>query len=582
MGVLATAAYAIAPPFVPDEQLAAQPILVVARWDKSLLVPHHEIEGNVAKHLEVRAQIVVGRSVRGDVQPGTFTILLGPCIDWGDDGRLITATSTMCLGDADDVAKSNLWFLSRRRSWDPADPKEYLCLDTYRGVQPLALEPYFQALSDRHPEREVPKLLASTDPTILLRVLAYVSGGEYPWPFDPDEFEQFVRRTSKRALKPLAREAPQVERVLDRPDPRVRVTAVAVFAFLAQEKAVPRLRLLLADRDPDVRGVALGLLARGRDAASIEAIAKAAGGAKDPQIAFKAIEALGQWGTDAIVPALIRFLENDACAYRIGDDLGVPALKARAALKKITGYTFPTDVRVSLAAWEKAQSVRSADERLAVLTRLAPCDPAPLLATIALAGDRKTPAAPAQTQSRFTAGFGDERETPADITVKNRSSRPVTLRLFPDDVDISWGSPESGSGMSSTGAGPLPEGKAGYVELAPGQSTRFRVGLPDQCLAADPSTRAITISYSSNGHERGVNAWIGSLKVAFGEGWKEPSHTVRDVEERWPDGTLKAKGQLRDGRKSGLWKYYRSDGKAIKEEKYADGSCFSSTELNPE
>jgi hypothetical protein len=586
MGVFATAAYAIAPPFVPDEQLAEQPIVVVARWDKSPLVPHHEeIEGNVSKHLEIRAQIVVERSIRGDVKPGTYTILLGPFIGWHEDGgRIFTMTSTMCAGDVDDVAQPNLWLLSRRRSWDQADQKEYLCLDTYRGVQPLPLEPYFLALANRHPEREVPNLLSSGDPTLLSRVLEYVSGGEYPWPFDPDESDRFVKRTpQERTLKPLVAQAPKVELLLNRPDPRIRAMAAAAYALLAKEKAVPRIRLLLTDKDPDVRAVAIGLLARSKDAASSEAINKAAEGVKEPHIVCKAIEALTHRGSESTVPTLIRFLQNDAFAYRIGDDLGVPALKARAALKKITGYTFPLDVRVGLEAWEKAKTVTPAAERLALLAKLAPCDPEPLVATIALADDRKTPTMPANTQSTFTAGLGgEERETPADITVMNRSRQAVTLRHFPSGVNIRWGSPGSGSGRSSTGVGPLPEGKEGYVDLAPGQSTRFRVNLSGRFMAAEPVTREITLDYLSNGNEHGVNAWIGSLKVTFGEEWKEPPHTIQEVEERWPNGNLKARGQLRDGQKNGLWTYYREDGKAVREEKYANGGLYASAGLNPD
>ncbi len=34
-------AHAIAPPYVSDEELAAYPIIVVAKWDKAPVRPHH-------------------------------------------------------------------------------------------------------------------------------------------------------------------------------------------------------------------------------------------------------------------------------------------------------------------------------------------------------------------------------------------------------------------------------------------------------------------------------------------------------------------------------------------------------------
>ena len=58
-----SSARAVAPPFVSDEELAQSATIVVAKWDKSPLVPHHLIEGNVCREQEVRTEIVVTRSV---------------------------------------------------------------------------------------------------------------------------------------------------------------------------------------------------------------------------------------------------------------------------------------------------------------------------------------------------------------------------------------------------------------------------------------------------------------------------------------------------------------------------------------
>ncbi len=70
-----SSAHAIAPPFVSDEDLARSTAIAVAKWEKAPLVPHHLVEGNECKELEVRTEIVVTRVIKGPLKPGKHKIL---------------------------------------------------------------------------------------------------------------------------------------------------------------------------------------------------------------------------------------------------------------------------------------------------------------------------------------------------------------------------------------------------------------------------------------------------------------------------------------------------------------------------
>ncbi len=245
-----SSAVAVAPPFVSDEELARAPTIVVAKWDKAPLVPHNLVKGNVCEKLEARTEIVVTRVVKGALKPGKYTILLGPFIGWEskDGGRVFSYTSTEMLGNVKEVKDENLWFLESRRSWDKSDKVVHPALDTYRGVQPRALEPYYLALGAAHPDKEVPKLLSSREETVVQRSLEYIAGGVLPWPYSPDfDFERPVT-----THKPLIEQASAVEALLKRKEPELRRLAASVYAALTERQSVPLLRRLLHDDDAQV------------------------------------------------------------------------------------------------------------------------------------------------------------------------------------------------------------------------------------------------------------------------------------------------------------------------------------------
>ncbi len=50
---------AIPAPFVPDERLAAYPVIVMASWKGAPFEARHKIEGDVLKEWEVRTEISI-------------------------------------------------------------------------------------------------------------------------------------------------------------------------------------------------------------------------------------------------------------------------------------------------------------------------------------------------------------------------------------------------------------------------------------------------------------------------------------------------------------------------------------------
>jgi hypothetical protein len=145
--ILPTTAKAIAPPYVSDDELALKPVVVVARWPKARIVSHTRSQGNVVTAFEVHTELLVERVIKGNIRVGRHKLLVGYGVGWQRDWTWLGSyTSTELFGDVNDVSESSIWFLSSGRSWDRKDRRAYLSLDTYRGVQPLELEPYFTVL----------------------------------------------------------------------------------------------------------------------------------------------------------------------------------------------------------------------------------------------------------------------------------------------------------------------------------------------------------------------------------------------------------------------------------------------------
>jgi hypothetical protein len=262
--------------------------------------------------------------------------------------------------------------------------------------------------------------------------------------------------------------------------------AAAVFAHLVGRQSLPQMRELLQDKDPHVRAIAVGTLVQYNDLESSEAMSQAVRGVDDGSVACQVISRLRACKDPRAVPILIEFLQNNRVAYIIGDDLGLPAIKAREALRSITGYSFPLDVATSRQAWSQVESIQDREQRNARLAQILP-----------------NPAKP------WKAVFVRERQQPA-VVITNRSEQKLTLARKPTYIDIRS---YLGSGQSlATISEHAPVGQESFISLASGESWRY---MPDpQRLRLDPAAdHHITLTYLENGNEFGVNAWLGIISV---------------------------------------------------------------------
>jgi len=548
--------WAIAPAYVSDDELAKYPIVVVAQWKRGEFKPHHcyrrEDNENVIVAVEAFTELEIVRVIRGDLKPGTAKLKVGGGIGWSKDGSGVTsASSTELPGDVDNVTAPNLWFLRLEKSWDKNDRSDYLSIDNYRAVQPLTMEDYFQRLSSRNPEQDVPELLFSDKMEVVQRVLRYVCGGVSP-SLDPDEFSARYLEPRKPG-KLLKEQANSVRKVVEQAKiQQVREPALVAYWKLIGSAGIEFTRGLLRDENPSLRAAAVVLLARQRDAHSLQAITDAVDGVRDGQHACSVIKALVGWGDTGLVPALISFLRNGESAGFYGDDLFIPALKAKEALYSITGHYFVFDVEASRRAWEAAQNIADREGRKRRLDALQPNDPSPLRAE--LIGDGTTNAV---------------------VRVENNSQEKIVISRYP-----AWGEQKWPGGVAGCRFGKAARHEnSEFVTIAPAGSSEVLISLLESYLLAEPGTRKLTLAYTDNGSSKGVNAWIGLVNVQFGAAWNEQMNMVK-VEEKWPNGNLKAVGHTVNGKRFGDWEFFNENGDRTEIVGYTGG--HGSAVSNPE
>jgi hypothetical protein len=492
-------ALAAFPPRVSDEELARRPVLVIARWAGAPM-----IEVDLAREMRGtpgnRTELVVERVIAGDLKPGRHEVIIGPFLSWSAIHPTVTCPTSSFLITDIKPEEPNLWLLQRTRAVKN-DPNVYLSANDYRGVRRVGTGPYFLALRGKDPRVEIPKLLTSKDREIVLLALDWVCGGRVPEPYFEDDLPlRPISGFPPPDRKPLKENLPAVEALLGHGDPVVRREAACVVGDWAGTASLPRMRRLLADPDPGARAIAVVTLAALDDRESSDAINSAVRGI-DNREAGKVICALAAWKNPRVVPALIGYLQNDRPASSV-EDLQVLCLLARAALRQVTGHTFPLDVRASERVWRQAETIHDAGRRDAFLTGAMPHDPDPLSAELV----------------RDTSGFA--------VVVTNTSRRPLLLARTPQQIDVDYKIELPGGGSRGGGGGGgfdrivKVTGKGSFVELKPGGSTRFPYegvgneegeGFGEDFFLAGPGSREVKLSYRRNGHEYGLNAWVGTL-----------------------------------------------------------------------
>jgi len=102
----------------------------------------------------------------------------------------------------------------RAKSWDETRAGDFLAISNYRRIQALELEAFFVALGSGKAASEVPHLLTPGRPVVAMRVLPFLCGGIWPWPYGPDEFDRIIGRSGKRGMI-LKDEAKRVWELVD-------------------------------------------------------------------------------------------------------------------------------------------------------------------------------------------------------------------------------------------------------------------------------------------------------------------------------------------------------------------------------
>jgi len=545
---------ALAPPYISDQELARYPIIVVARWEKAPISAHNKFDesGKTIVICEAHTKLRVERVLKGDLKPGVFDLKFEHwCVCWDKDGRNVcSSSSSMMLGDVDDVTKPKIWFLKRERSWDDKDEKQYLSLQNYREIQPLVLEPFYMALAKE--KCDAAKFLLSENPLIVGRALRYVCGGGLVFPFN--NFFRARYSTPSKPGKILKEQADNVAKIATNPKmpPSDRGMALAIYADWKGKEAVPLLKKMLRDKERYVAAMAFLLLANARDEGSIDTIiAESKKFASCSKMSWDvgsllcdAIKQLGKWKDQRLAPALIAFLETDTCAGRDMDGMRIPQIRARKSLISVTGLVFPYQVEKSMAAWNKVKDLPEA-KRAEALKEILPCRETPFKAELV--------GTPGNAAIRITnIGYGNQviaknPSTWIKATTNSSSFGPFGKPSFYLDLDD-------------------------FKVLRPGEHFDFKVELGETFFVEAPGKRRISLYYDNTGRSLALNAWIGSLSVVFDKkNWRE-KRVVEKVVEKWPNGNLKVRGSEVNGHPYGKWEYFNEKGDRIKEVDYSHGT----------
>ncbi|MCU0724163.1 MAG: hypothetical protein MUC63_11245 [Planctomycetes bacterium] len=264
------------------------------------------------------------------------------------------------------------------------------------------------------------------------------------------------------------------------------------------------------------------------------------------------------------MPLLIRFLQDDAFVYQAGDDLGIPAWKARRALKAIAGFAFPFDVRRSAEAWTEAAKIRDLAGRAEALARILPDPENPFLAAL-VGSPRPGP-----------GGAPDRERIFATVRIRNVAPEPMTLGTRPAEVELQWA---GGASFYGPGKG-VPEAGE-FTTLEPGLSMELEIPIDGGFARSQSKDARMNLTYRRLAKAQGRKAWIGILPVSIGEEWKVEGKP-EPFERRWPNGNLRFVGAWLNGRETGRWHYFNENGDRVRIVEYVDGLVCSETECNPD
>jgi len=529
---------AIPPAYVPDAELAKYPVIVIGKWEEAKFENKSTVEGNVLKKHFVTTKFVVESVIAGDVEVGEQPVSLGFRIGWSPDyeNQVMSYMSTEMVGDAK-ADESNLWFLKKVKFDDGDGEKEYLHLETYRGIQPTELKPYFQVLRAKNPQKKVGSLLDSKSKEVVRRSLYFISGDNYP----PSEWGVSSRPRArhdskfipKRAREPLVANIGRVEKLIRDKRKGIGWLAAWTYADVLNEKAIPKMRQLLSSVDERMVHVAVSSLVKHQDWKSLDGIVSAAERLQQDGVSL--INQLEKTSDKQAVPILIAMLQSRA------------AVKAQQQLEKRIDISFPFDKKLAGELWGSVEILDSPQAKAQRVKELAKRFKNKLKAE--LVGDAKA----------------------ARVRVTNVSEQALSLTREPGRI-------ETRTPNSSSSRGGHSENGDESIELKPGASVEVKIDLDARFFVYPIEKRQIEIEYFIGEQKPTRKVWAGKLTVVQdGQNWKKSAMKIEKVEEPWPNGNLKMRGQKTNGLKTGDWQYFNEAGDLIRTE-----SLGTVTKHNPE
>jgi len=525
-----SSAVAVPPAYVPDTELAKYPIVVIGKWEGAKFENNSVVEGNILKKYFVTTKFVIEKVIKGDVDPGEQTVSMGYAIGWKKDGEVMSYMSTEMVGDAN-ASEANLWFLKRKSFDDGSGEKNYLHLESYRGIQPAELEPYFSVLGKDDPKAGMKELLASKSTETVRRSLYYVSGDNYPTPGwfneDPRLLPRSEAAKNSRAREPLIELSSTVEALIE--NEAVGGLAAWTYADLLNKKSVPLMRQLLNDKDDEKVCVASTSLIKHEDWDSMERISEVASQLKG-NAGEGLITQLESLDDEQAMPVLISMLQT---SKGDSDWSPVPAIDAQSQIEKRTGIKLPFDVELGKEVWGSVTALESKDakrERINLLKK--------------------------QFGSRVKAELvGNQADSIIRIT--NNSKSTIEMLKVPSSIDIR--TPHGISSEHSNSNAPA------VCQLKAGESIDFEIELQPGFFIWPVEKRSLNIEFKAPTENLSKETWAGNLLVDLhGQKWTEKKPEVEEILERWPNGNLKVTGQKTNGIKTGKWEYFNESGDRVK------------------
>lgn len=492
--------HATFPPRVTDVDLAVMPVVVVGYWPKTKWVDRSNVVRNLCYDVEAQTKLVITKVIHGDLKPGTVDLLVKDYVAWEEDGSMInSATSSEQLGDVKDVSKPNIWFLKWDSSWQKNDQKTYLHIPSFRCVQPTNLKQFYEILRKPTRQSDVSPLFQSRNPLIIQRLLSYVSDEIPPWPEissfiqneDGDVLERYGDWDTSKRVHALI---PNILALAKSNGPSA-ITALALFAEMTGEKALPELRTLLTNRDPNVSAVAAAWCVRLGDHESWEQICKALSRCKDSDTVNQAICVIQKSKRVEYVPTLIDFLEFTSKRNAFSEEART-TLTAQKALRALTRFTFPFDSNASSYAWNRVSSEES-EARANHLQELLGQWDNPFEATCKVVPDTNNELKKSDPEALVSATAW------LVVTIKNKTDHPITIAELPRSID-------QNSSRGSTSHGGQASAKR-YVSVAAAKTYTFKVPFFDY----GKGFYSLSFGFFRNGRETGKKAWIGSIKTSF-------------------------------------------------------------------